>query len=59
MHASTLQRIKMARELTRKYYEPGNQSKCYKAVWRNNVRRIMGISYRTYLTYISTPISNM
>lgn len=58
MHASTMQRIKMARELTQKYYEPGNQSKCYKAVWRNHIRRIMGISYRTYLTYINTPATN-
>lgn len=58
MHESTSQRIKMARELTQKYYEPGNQSKCYKAVWRNHIRRIMGISYRTYLTYINTPATN-
>lgn len=59
MHESTMQRIKMARELTQKYYEQGNQSKCYKAVWRNHIRKIMGISYRTYLTYINTPITNM
>lgn len=54
MHESTSQRIKMARELTQKYYEPGNQSKCYKAVWRNYIRKVMGISYRTYLAYINT-----
>lgn len=59
MHASTMQRIKMARELTQKYYEPGNQSKCYRAVWRNYIHKIMGISYRTYLTYINTPITDM
>ena len=58
MHESTTQRIKMARELTQKYYEPGNQSKCYKAVWRNHVRRIMGICYHTYLHYINTPVTN-
>lgn len=58
MHESTLQRIKMAHELTQKHYEPGNQSKCYRAVWRNHIRRIMGISYRTYLNYINTPATN-
>ncbi len=56
MHASTIQRIKMAREITQKHYEPGNQSKSFKAVWRNYIFKIMGISYRTYLTYINTPL---
>lgn len=56
MHASTLQRIKIARQLTIKYYEPGNQAKCYKAIWRNHIRKIIGVNYRTYLTYINTSI---
>lgn len=59
MHASTMKRIKIARELTLKYYEPGNQTKCYRAVWRNHIQKIMGISYRTYLNYIGTPVTDM
>lgn len=59
MYASTIQRIIMAREITHKHYEPGNQSKCYKAVWRNYIRKTMGINYRTYLTYINTPIKDI
>lgn len=55
MHDSTIQRIELVRKLTQKYYEPGNQSKCYKAVWRNHIRPVMGINYRTYLSYINFP----
>ena len=40
------------------HYEVGNQSKCYKAVWRNYIYPMFGISYRTYLNHInSTPIN--
>lgn len=43
-------------ELTKLHYEEGNQSKCYRAVWRKYIEPKYGICYRTYLKYIDTPV---
>lgn len=56
MYSSTRARIKEIQEITKKHYETGNQSKCYRAVWKNHIYPAFGICYRTYLTYISTPL---
>ncbi len=50
---STYSRIKKIVEITKKRYEPGNQSKCYKAVWRKYIQPEFGICYRTYMNYLS------
>lgn len=42
----------MLQELTKLYYEPENQSKCYKQVWRKYIRSQFGICYRAYLRYL-------
>lgn len=39
-------------ELTRQYYEPERQDRCYKWVWRKHIRPIYGIGYRAYLRYL-------
>lgn len=44
-------------ELTRRHYEPGNQSRSYYAVWRTHIEPRFGICYRTYLSYINTALS--
>ncbi len=51
-YKSTLTRITRLKSLTRQYYEPGNQSRCYKFVWRRYVYPEFGIHYRTYLRLI-------
>lgn len=33
------------------YYEPGNQARSLKQVWRRFVKPRMGICYRTFLNY--------
>lgn len=38
------------------HYEPGNQSKCYRAVWRKHIEPKYGICYRTFLNYINEPL---
>lgn len=53
MHTNTKLRIKRICEITQKHYEPGNHSKCYKAVWRNHIYPLYPMSYRTYLSYIN------
>lgn len=40
------------RRLTAEHYEPGNQSKCYYAIWRVYVEPEFGICYKTYLRYL-------
>jgi hypothetical protein len=52
MQASTLIRARAAQRIAAKHYEVGNQSKCYKAVWRRFVFPNMGICYATFLTYL-------
>lgn len=38
-HKSTLERIRKVRAIVDRYYEAGNNSKCYKAVWQRYVCR--------------------
>lgn len=54
-YKSTACRIREICELTQEHYEPGNQSKCYRAVWRKYIEPKYGICYRTYLNYIGEP----
>ena len=49
-------RIREVCEITREHYEEGNQSKCYRAVWRKYIEPKYGICYRTYLNYINEPL---
>ena len=49
---STLARIEKIKAITAKHYEPGNQSRCYKAVWRRYIEPEYRISYDTYLRYM-------
>ncbi len=49
---STLARMEQVRTITMKHYEVGNQSRCYKAVWRSHIYPKFGICYHTYLSYI-------
>ena len=54
-HKSTIERIKKVRALTERYYEPGNNQRCYKAVWKKYVNPIYPMCYRTYLNYLNIP----
>lgn len=51
-HKSTLARIRRVREITEAHYEPGNQSRSYRAVWRRWVYPELAICFRTYMEYI-------
>lgn len=55
-YKSTEAKAEQLRRLTKKYYEEGNQSKCYKAVWRNYVYPLYKIDYRTYLRLLDIPL---
>lgn len=53
IHENTRQRIRRVCEITQQHYEPGNQAKSYKAVWRNHIYPIYPMCYQTYLAYIN------
>lgn len=55
-YKSTECRIREICEITQEHYEPGNQLKCYRAVWRKYVEPKYGICYRTYLNYIGETV---
>ena len=55
-YKSTERRIREVCEITRQHYEEGNQSKCYKAVWRKYIEPRYGICYITYMSYINEPL---
>lgn len=52
-HKNTELRIKNVCAIVREHYEVGNQSKCYKAVWRRYVYPVYPMCYRTFLNYIN------
>lgn len=54
-YKSTLERVKLIKALTDRYYEPGNNAKCYKAVWKKYIYPIYPMCYRTYLNYLNIP----
>ena len=58
-HKNTLLRIRRVCEITQQHYEPGNLQKCYKAVWRKYVYDDYPMCYRTYLSYINTPLGEL
>lgn len=51
-HKSTIARAERIKAITAMRYEPGNQAKCYKAVWRHYIEPEFGICYLTYLRYL-------
>ncbi len=54
-YKSTIERAKNIRELTERYYEPGNNARCYKRIWRRYIYPIYPMSYWTYLRYLGIP----
>lgn len=54
MHINTRRRIKLVCDIVNQHYEVGNQSKCYKAVYRRYVNPVYPMCYHTFLKYINT-----
>jgi hypothetical protein len=52
-------RAKNMQETTGLYYEPENQSKCYRQVWKTHIYPVWGIGYRSYLKYIKADVSSV
>ena len=54
-YKSTIERAKNIRQLTERYYEPGNNARCYKRIWKRYIYPIYPMSYWTYLRYLGIP----
>ncbi|MCC8187376.1 MAG: hypothetical protein LIP08_07670 [Bacteroides sp.] len=52
-HKSRELRARKVAELANKHYEPGNQARSYKAVWRRFIYPVYPMCYRTFLNYLS------
>ncbi|MGL5913216.1 MAG: hypothetical protein ACRCZB_03545, partial [Bacteroidales bacterium] len=51
-HENYLRMARNVRNLAEEYYEEGNQSKCWHAVWRNHVYKTYPMCYNTFLRYM-------
>ncbi len=58
-YLSTKKRVKAITAIVREEYEPGNQSCCYKAIWRRRIWPVYGVCYKTFLEYLGMPPSEL
>ena len=56
---NTLRRIRLVLDIVEKHYEPGNNAKNYRKVWERYVNPVYPCCYRTMLSYLKTPGSEL
>lgn len=56
---STKKRMKAIIAIVEAEYQPGDQSRCYAAIWRRRILPEFGICYKTFLSYLGVPPSEM
>lgn len=54
-----LLRIKAVQTLDRLYYRKGDRLYSHRRVWLNHARRIFGINYATYASYLRRDVSQL
>lgn len=58
-YRSTKKRMKAIREIVEAEWQPGDQSRCYAAIWRRRILPEFGICYKTFLSYLGVPPSEL
>lgn len=58
-YRSTKKRIKAIIAIVQAEYQPGDQSRCYAAIWRRLVWPVYGVCYKTFLSYLGVPPSEL
>ena len=58
-YSSTKKRIKSVIAIVEAEYQPGDQSRCYAAIWRRRILPEFGICYKTFLSYLGVPPSEL
>lgn len=56
---STKKRIKAIVDIVKSDYQPGDHSRCYKAIWRRRIWPEYGVCYETFLSYLGVPPSEL
>ena len=51
-YRSTKKRIRAIVAIVNEEYQPGDQSRCYKAIWRRRILPEFGVCYKTLLSYL-------
>ena len=58
-YRSTKKRMQAICRIVEAEYEPGDQTRCYKAIWRRRIWPEFGICYKTFLSYLDVPKSEL
>lgn len=58
-YRSTKKRMKAIIAIVNENYQPGDQSRCYKAIWRRRILPEFGVCYKTFLSYLGVPPSEL
>lgn len=58
-YRSTKKRMKAIREIVEAEWQPGDQSRCYKAIWRRRILPEFGVCYNTFLSYLGVSPSEL
>lgn len=58
-YSSTKKRIKAIREIVMAEWQPGDQSRCYAAIWRRRIWPEYGVCYKTFLSYLGVSPSEL
>lgn len=58
-YLSTKKRIKAITAIVKEEYQPGANSRCYKAIWRRRIYPEFGVCYNTFLSYLGVPPSEL
>lgn len=51
-YKSTKKRMKDIIAIVNEEYRPGDQNRCYKAIWRRRILPEFGVCYKTLLSYL-------
>lgn len=58
-YRSTKKRIRAIVAIVNEEYQPGDQSHCYKAIWRRRILPEFGVCYNTFLSYLGVSPSEL
>ncbi len=58
-YKSTKKRMKAIIAIVNEEYQPGDQNRCYKAIWRRRILPEFGVCYKTLLSYLGVSPSEL
>ena len=58
-YKSTKKRMKDIIAIVNEEYQPGDQNRCYKAIWRRRILPEFGVCYKTLLSYLDVSPSEL